>query len=71
MNNTSMFTADRATHMKIVVVSLVAATLVATGGLYARIASYNANTDLRASAPTVIKAGAPTVSATRDGVVIR
>ena len=31
MNNTSMFTADRMTHLKIVVVSLVCATLVAVG----------------------------------------
>jgi len=52
-------------------VALVAATLVATGGLYGRIASYNANADLRASAPTVIKAGEPMQSATRDGVVVR
>jgi hypothetical protein len=71
MNNTSMFTADRATHMKIVVVSLVAATLVATGGLYARVSSYNATTDQSASAPAVIKAGQPAVSAKRDGAVVR
>ncbi len=71
MNNTSMFTADRATHMKIVVVSLIAATLVATGGLYARVASYSTNTDLRAGAPIVIKTGQPAMSAKRDGFVIR
>jgi hypothetical protein len=71
MNNTSMFTADRATHMKLVVVSLIAATMIATGGLYARVASYSANPDLRASAPIVIKAGQPALSAKRDGVVVR
>src|SRR3979409_588358 len=38
MNNTSMFTADRMTHLKIVVVSLVCATLVAAVGVTSRIA---------------------------------
>ena len=37
MNNSSMFTADRMTHLKIVVVSLVCATLVAGVGVAARI----------------------------------
>jgi hypothetical protein len=37
MNNSSMFTADRNTHLKVVVVSLVCATLVAGVGIAARI----------------------------------
>ena len=37
MNNSSMFTADRMTHLKIVVVSLVCATLVAGIGIAARV----------------------------------
>jgi hypothetical protein len=54
MNNTSMFTADRMTHLKIVVVSLVCATLVAAVGVTARIADAG-NGHLEA---TAIKAGA-------------
>ena len=37
MNNFSLFTADRMTHLKIVVVSLVCATLVAGIGVAARV----------------------------------
>jgi ABC-type proline/glycine betaine transport system permease subunit len=55
MNNTSMFTADRMTHLKIVVVSLVCATLVAAIGVTARMAEAG-NGRLEA---TVIKAGTP------------
>jgi len=36
MSNASFFTADRATHLKIVVVSLLAATAVMTVGIMAR-----------------------------------
>ena len=37
MNNSSLFTADRMTHLKIVVVALVCATLVAGVGIAARV----------------------------------
>ena len=54
MNNSSMFTADRNTHLKIVVVSLVCATLVAGIGVAARVTDgTTANGRLEA---TVIKA---------------
>jgi len=59
MNNTSMFTADRMTHLKIVVVSLICATLVTAIGVTARIASADSG---RLEA-TVIKAGAPVTAA--------
>ena len=59
MNNTSMFTADRMTHLKIVVVSLVCATLVAGIGVTARMADAG-NGRVEA---TVIKAGAPMTAA--------
>ena len=62
MNNTSMFTADRATHLKIVVVSLLCATLVAGVGVAARISDTAGSGILEA---TVIKAGAP-VTASKD-----
>jgi hypothetical protein len=59
MNNTSMLTADRMTHLKIVVVSLVCATVVAGIGVTARMTDAG-NGRLEA---TVIKAGAPMTAA--------
>jgi hypothetical protein len=62
MNNTSMFTADRMTHLKIVVVSLVCATVVA-GGIAARVTDgTTVNGRLEAS---VIKAVSASVFAPR------
>jgi len=61
MNNFSMFTADRTTHLKIVVVSLVCATLVAGIGVAARVADTAGNGRLEA---TVIKAGTPVTAST-------
>ncbi len=37
MNNSSLLTADRATHLKVVVLSLVCATVVATVGIASRL----------------------------------
>src|SRR5262245_60717012 len=59
MNNTSMLTADRKTHLKIVVVSLVCATVVAGIGVTARMTDAG-NGRLEA---TTIKAGAPMTAA--------
>jgi len=56
MNNASMFTADRMTHLKIVVVSLICATLVAAIGVTARITDTASAGRLEAG---VIKVGAP------------
>jgi hypothetical protein len=68
--NWSLYTADRTTHLKIVVVSLTAALLIAVIGIAAR--ELNLGTDIMtAHAPTVIKAGRPVVFTTRDGVTIR
>ena len=64
MNNSSMFTADRMTHLKIVVVALVCATVVAGVGIAARV------TDSGLQA-TVIKATAPVTAATTDGNSVR
>jgi ABC-type proline/glycine betaine transport system permease subunit len=66
MNNTSMFTADRSTHLKIVVVSLVCATLVAGIGVAARV-SDTASGRMEA---TVIKASAP-ITASTEGSAVR
>ncbi|HEY7301337.1 MAG TPA: hypothetical protein VH684_25890 [Xanthobacteraceae bacterium] len=61
MNNTSMFTADRSTHLKIVVVSLICATIVAGIGIAARVTdSTTANSRFEAS---VLRAGAPMTAA--------
>ena len=68
MNNTSMFTADRMTHLKIVVVSLVCATVVAGIGIAARVTD-----EMTASArfeASVIKPGTP-MTASTTGLAIR
>ena len=70
MNNSSMFTADRMTHLKIVVVSLVCATLVAGIGIAARVSDGTTTSNGRLEA-TIIKAGAPMTAATTDRNTIR
>lgn len=68
--NWSIYTADRATHLKIVVVGLAAALLIAVIGISAH--ELNLGTDiLTAKGPTVIKAGGPVVVTDRDGPMIR
>jgi hypothetical protein len=68
--NWSIYTADRATHLKIVVVGLAAALLIAVIGISAR--ELNLGTDiLTAQGPSVIKAGGPVVMTDRDAPMIR
>jgi hypothetical protein len=68
--NWSMYTADRTTHLKIVVVGLAAALLIAVIGISAR--QFNLGTDiLTAQGPTVIKAGGPVVFTNRGSATIR
>lgn len=68
--NWSIYTADRTTHLKIVVVGLCAALLLSVIAISAR--ELNLGTDiLTAEGPTVIKAGAPVVFTDRSGSVIR
>jgi hypothetical protein len=68
--NWSMYTADRTTHLKIVVVGLSAALLIAVIGISAH--KFNLGTDiLTAQAPTMIKAGGPVSFTERDGATIR
>jgi hypothetical protein len=65
-----MYTADRTTHLKIVVVGLVAAILVSVIGISAR--EFNLGTDIMtAQAPTVIKAGGPVIFTDHSGSTIR
>jgi hypothetical protein len=70
MNNFSMFTADRMTHLKVVTVALVCATLVAGLGVAARVSDASATADGRLEA-TVIKAGKPVTASTSEPRAIR
>ena len=70
MNNTSMFTADRLTHLKIVVVSLVAGIVVVGVGIAARPTVPDMSTQLEARAP-VLKAGQPVIWSSSDTSTIR
>ena len=68
--NWSIYTADRTTHLKIVVVGLLAALLISFIGIAASV--LNRGTDfLTAQAPTVINAGAPVIFTVRSGPVVR
>jgi hypothetical protein len=70
MNNSTLYTADRATHLKIVVVALIGATLIAGFGIAVR--NLNLGTDiLTAQAPTVYKPGPTVVFTSRDSSAIR
>jgi hypothetical protein len=68
--NWSMYTADRGTHLKIVVVGLAAALLIAVIGISAR--ELNLGVDIMtAQTPSVIKAGAPVVFTDRNAPTVR
>ncbi len=68
--NWSMYTADRTTHLKIVVVGLAAALLIAVIGISAR--ELNLGVDIMtANGPAVEKAGGPVVFTVREGSTIR
>jgi hypothetical protein len=68
--NWSIHTADRATHLKVVVVGLVAAILISVIGISAT--QLNLGTDiLTAQGPTVIKAGGPVVITDQGRSIIR
>jgi ABC-type proline/glycine betaine transport system permease subunit len=66
MNNSSMFTADRGTHLKIVVVSLICATIVAGIGIASR-----ANVSSGRMEAGVITVGKPLTASTTPGTAIR
>jgi len=68
--NWSLHTANRTTHLKIVVVGLAAAIMIAVIGISAR--ELNLGTDIMAArTQTVIKAGGPIVFTDRTGPVVR
>jgi hypothetical protein len=68
MNNFSMLTADRMTHLKVVAVALVCATLVAGLGVAARVTEGASEGRLEA---IVIKAGKPVTASTSEPRTIR
>jgi hypothetical protein len=70
MNNSSLYTADPMTHLKIVVVSLVFATIVAGVGVAARLADAGSNGRLEATAP-VTKITQPMTASAGDTTTIR
>jgi hypothetical protein len=68
--NWSMYTADRATHLKIVVTGLAVGMLVLAIGIAGHLR--NLGTDIMTEhGPTVIKAGAPVIFTDRNISVIR
>jgi hypothetical protein len=72
MNNSSLLTADRMTHLKIVVMALVCATLVAGVGIAARVTDGTTGISgrLQATGP-VIKAPKPVTASTGEDSTIR
>lgn len=73
MNNASLFTADRMTHLKIVVLSLVCATLIAGISVASRLTDTDVTGPLgrlEATGP-VFKAGKPITASVDDHTVVR
>lgn len=69
MNNSSMRTADRLTHVKIVAMSLVAGIVVVAVGIAARPSLPDMSTRFEARAP--VKAGEPVVWTNADHITVR
>jgi hypothetical protein len=67
MNNSSLHTADRVTHLKILVVSLAAAIVVVAVGIAAR---PDMSMQIEARAP-VLKAGQPVLLSINEASLIR
>ncbi|HYS50139.1 MAG TPA: hypothetical protein VEM36_15310 [Xanthobacteraceae bacterium] len=69
--NHSLVTADRATHLKIVAVALVAAIAVVAVGIAARVSDMDAQTARISTDGPVMKAGKPATFTKTDGSTIR
>jgi hypothetical protein len=61
--NHSMYSADRATHLKIVVIGLLCATVVAAVGIFAHVSDLDLGTAalVKAGQPTTLSGTIPTV----------
>ena len=69
--NHSLLSADRGTHMKIVVEALVAALTLVIAGISAHVSEAgNMTAAMKANGP-VVKAGAPAVYSNREGAATR
>lgn len=69
--NHSLLSADRGTHLKIVVVALVAALTVVIASVSAHVTETgNMTAAVKANGP-VVKAGAPAVYSNREGAATR
>jgi hypothetical protein len=68
--NYSIATADRTTHLKIVIVSLIAGIVVVVVGIAARPTLPDMSTQLEARAP-VLKAGKPVIWTNSEQTTIR
>lgn len=66
----SLIGADRATHLKIVVVALVAGIVVVLVGVAARVSDFETATAIMSNGP-IIKAGQPAVVTKRETPTIR
>jgi hypothetical protein len=61
--NHSMYSADRRTHLKIVVIGLLCATVVAAVGIFAQVSDVDLGTAplVKAGQPTALSGGLPTI----------
>ena len=70
MNNHSLTTADRLTHLKIVVVSLIAGIVIVSIGIAARPSLPDMSTRLETRAP-ILKAGKPMTWSQAGEITVR
>jgi len=68
--NYTLMTADQATHLKVVVVSLIASIVIVAGVIAARPSLPDMSTQLEARAP-VLKAGKPVIWTNSEKITIR
>ena len=71
MNNATLRTADRTTHVKIVVLSLIASIAVIAVGLLARPDAGDVATARLQNGPSIVKAGAPIVITHSEATAVR
>ena len=70
VNNSSIFTADKSTHLKIVVISLIASIAVIVVGIAARTTPADSIGRIQTAGPAV-KAGKPTAITRSDITTLR
>jgi hypothetical protein len=69
--NHSLYSADRATHLKIIVVALVAGTMVAGVGIASRLDSASTATAAVKADKPVLKAGKPVIYTSTETTAVR